>query len=313
MTATIQTRALIDVLIERLLDGYIFPERAAVAARVLWKQHRAGAYPAAARPELCKQLTADLQRATDDKHLRLIWHESSADSQDDSQLIGALRERFRLENHGVRRVDLMSGNVGLLELTAIPELAAAAPTLTAAMLLVQHTEALIIDLRPTLGGSPDAVTFLSSFLFPDGETRLSDIVEGPDGPARQFWTADYLPGPRYLGRPVYALAGPKTFSGGESFAYDLQALGRATIVGEPTGGGAHPSQVVCLAEHIELFLPTARPVSPITGGNWEGVGVQPDIRVPAADALAVAHREALDVIENKFSNPGDRSETKARA
>jgi C-terminal processing protease CtpA/Prc len=205
-----------------------------------------------------------------------------------------------LENHGVRRVDLMSGNVGLIELTAIPELAAAGPTLTAAMLLVQHTAALIIDLRPTLGGSPDAVTFLASFLFADGETRLSDIVEGPTGPARQFWTADYLPGPRYLDRPVYALTGPKTFSGGESFAYDLQALGRATIVGEPTGGGAHPSQVVSLAEHIELFLPTARPVNPITGGNWEGVGVQPDIRVPVADALAVAHREALEAIATQL-------------
>ncbi len=296
MTSTIETPTLIAALIERLLDGYIFPERAEVAARVLWKQHRAGAYPAAAGPGLCEQLTADLHRATGDKHLRLIWHESSAESQDDFHLIGALRARFRLENHGVRRVEMMSGNVGLIELTAIPELAAAGATLTAAMLLVQYTAALIIDLRPTLGGSPDAVTFLASFLFADGETRLSDIVEGPNGPARQFWTAEYLPGPRYLDRPVYALTGPKTFSGGESFAYDLQALGRVTIIGEPTGGGAHPRRVLSLTEHIELSLPTARPVNPITGGNWEGVGVQPDIRVPVHDALAVAHREALSAI-----------------
>jgi C-terminal processing protease CtpA/Prc len=226
----------------------------------------------------------------------LIWHDSAEASRGVVELINELRERFRQENHGVRRVERMSENIGLIELTLIPELSAAGPTLAAAMALVQHTEALIIDLRATAGGSPDAVTFLASFLFPDGETRLSDIIEGPSGPARQCWTAAYLPGPRYLDRPVYVLAGPNTFSGGESLAYDLQALGRATVIGEPTRGGAHPSAIVSLAEHVELRLPIARSVNPITGSNWERVGVQPDIPVPADTALSVAHRQAIDTI-----------------
>ncbi|HTX31222.1 MAG TPA: S41 family peptidase [Solirubrobacteraceae bacterium] len=300
MTTALPT--LIDALIGRLLDGYIFPARSEAAAHLLRSQLEAGAYPPTVGPELCERLSADLLRATDDKHLRLIWHDSAERSQDDVELINELRERFRRENHGVRCVEWMPGNIGVIELTVIPELAFAGPTLAAAMQMVQHTEALILDLRPTIGGSPDAVTFLASFLFPDGETRLSDIVEGPAGPARQFWTAAHLPGPRYLHRDVYALTGPNTFSGGESLAYDLQALGRATIVGEVTRGGAHPSEVVSLAEHVELRLPTARPVSPITGGNWERVGVQPDVRVAASDALAVAYSLALEAIADNSSN-----------
>jgi C-terminal processing protease CtpA/Prc len=300
MTTPSPTPAVLDALISRVLDGYIFPARSAQAERLLRAQLEADAYPPMAGPELCDRVNADLLEATDDKHLRLIWHDSADESQDEAQLINELRERFRRENHGVRRIELMSGNVGRIELTIIPELAASGPTLTAAMQLVQHTDALIIDLRATLGGSPDAVTFLASFLFPDDDTRLSDIVEGPNGPVRQFWTAGYLPGPRYLDRPVYVLTSATTFSGGESLAYDLQALGRATIVGEPTRGGAHPSQVVSLVEHVELRLPTARTVNPITGTNWEGVGVQPDVRVAADEALSVGHRLALDAINQRL-------------
>ncbi len=288
--------AVLDSLIDRLLDSYIFPDRATAAEQLLRARYGAGAYPSVAGPALCDQINADLLEVTDDRHLRLIWHDVADSSQDDADLINELRERFRRENHGVRRTERLPGNVGLIELTLIPELSAAAPTLEAAMRLVEHTEALIIDLRSTLGGSPDAVAFLASFLFPDGETRLSDIVEGPYGPARQFWTAGYLPGPRYLDREVYALTSSHTFSGGEALAYDLQALRRAIIIGEPTRGGAHPSEVVSLAAHIELRLPSARTVSPITGGNWEGVGVQPDIQVAAREALTVAHTGALDAI-----------------
>jgi C-terminal processing protease CtpA/Prc len=106
----------------------------------------------------------------------------------------------------------------------------------------------------------------------------------------EFWTPDALPGPRYLDRPVRALIGPRTFSGGESLAYELRALGRATLVGEPTRGGAHPSTMVALSDRIELRLPVARSVSPVTGGNWEGAGVQPDVHAAEADALEAALR-----------------------
>jgi C-terminal processing protease CtpA/Prc len=197
-------------------------------------------------------------------------------------------ERFRRENHGVRRVELLEQNIGLIALTLLPPAVLAAEKMTAAMTLVQDTDALIIDLRENRGGSPDGVTFFASYFFKDGETRLSDVIEGPSGEPRQFWTLDYVPGKRYLDRPVYALTSAATFSGGEAFAYDLKALGRATVIGEQTRGGAHPSSMVSLAEHVELRLPTARSVNPHTDANWEGVGVEPDVPVPASEALDAA-------------------------
>jgi C-terminal processing protease CtpA/Prc len=103
---------------------------------------------------------------------------------------------------------------------------------------------------------------------------------------------------------VYLLTSARTFSGGEALAYDLQALKRATVVGEVTRGGAHPSLVLSLREQIELRLPVARTVNAVTGGNWEAIGVQPDVAVPAADALKVAYRAALETVAASPEVPG---------
>jgi len=278
---------LVEQLAEQL-DGYIFPDRAERAVELLRARREQGAYAEATGPELCERISADLLEACGDKHLRLIWHDTPLAAPDQAQLHEKLRAQIRSENYGVRRVELCGDNVGLIELTIIPEASSGGSTLAAAMQLVTNTAALIFDLRPTRGGSPEGVAFLCSYLFPDGEVHLSDFVEGPAGPTHQYWTCAYLPGPRYLDRPVYVLTSATTFSGGEALAYDLQALGRAVVVGERTRGGAHPSVMVPLTGQIELRLPVARSVNAVTGANWEGAGVRPDIRASAADALDVA-------------------------
>ncbi len=309
MNHPIEVSALVEAVVERLVDLYIFPERAAQAATLLRANLAAGAYDCSVGSDLCDRLSADLFATCADKHLRLIWHESAQASQDEEHLVAALRERFRLENHGIRRVERLPGNIGTIELTIIPEASVGGPALTAAMQRVLH--ALILDLRGELGGSLDGVAFLCSFLFADGEVHLNDIVEGPRGPTRQYWTASYVPGPRYTDRPVYVLTSASTFSGGEELAYDLQALGRATVVGEVTRGGAHPSVVLSLSEHVELRLPVARAVNPVTGSNWEAVGVQPDLLIPAVDALRVAHRAALETVADNPAVP-EASRAEAR-
>ena len=286
--------SILDLLIGELTERYVFPERARRAAELLSVRNAQGAYDGASGAELCARISQDLFEACADKHLRLIWHEAPIASADEAELVARMREQIRLENHGVRRVEVLPGNVGLVELTIIPEASSGTPALTAAMRLVEHTDALIFDLRETRGGSPDGVVLLTSYLFADGDVHLTDFFEGPCGPPRQFWTYAHLPGPRYLDRAVYVLTSSSTFSGGEAFAYDLQVHARATVVGEVTRGGAHPSMMVPLSDQIELRLPVARPVSAVTGGNWEGVGVIPDVLEVAANALDVAldlHRE----------------------
>lgn len=306
MTASLDAPALIDSIISRLNEAYIFPDRATAADTLLRSKLESGRYDLPVDEALCAIVNEDLLEACADKHLRLIWHETSDGGEaprSDEELIAELREMFRLENHGVRRVERLAGNIGLIELTLIPDANAAGRVIAAAFELVQHASGLILDLRAARGGAPDAVAYLCSFLFADGEVHLSDIVEGPHGPTRQHWTSGYLPGPRYLDRPVFALVSGTTFSGGEALAYDLQALGRAKIVGDVTRGGAHPSTVVSLGENVELRLPIARSINPITGGDWEGVGVIPDVAVPAAEALHVARREILDAVIADVSAP----------
>lgn len=290
----------------RLQESYIFPDRASAAVQLLQSNLDAGKYTSLVDEHLCGLVNDDLLLACADKHLRLIWHQeddAGESPQSDEDLVAGLREMFRVENHGIRRVERLAGNVGLIALTIIPEAATAGDPIAAAMRLVEHTQGLILDLRATRGGAPDGVALLASFLFPDGEVHLSDIIEGPHGPTRQFWTSGYLPGPRYLNRPVFVLVSSATFSGGEALAYDLQALGRVTVVGEVTRGGAHPSTVVFLGDNVELRLPVARTVNPITGTDWEEVGVKPDVAVAADAALYSAHMAILDLLLSRSDAP----------
>lgn len=303
--------ALVEKLIKQLNESYVFPDRSAQAEKLLRLNLAEGSYNLLLGPELCDRLSADLLKASGDKHLRLLWHDSARSSSDEAQLVAELREQFRLANQGIRRVERLLGNIGLIELTIIPEACAAGLPLAAAMQLVQYTHALILDLREAIGGAPDGIAFLCSFFFPDGDVHLSDVVQGPKGPTRQYWTSGYVPGPRYLDRPVFVLTSGRTFSGGEELAYDLKALGRATVVGETTRGGAHPVSIVSLGEHIELRLPVARSVNPVTGNNWEAVGVEPDLRIPASSALHEAVQAALKKIVSDAGLP-DSSRAEAR-
>jgi C-terminal processing protease CtpA/Prc len=170
--------------------------------------------------------------------------------------------------------------------------------------MVAGTEALIIDLRGNHGGSPHGVVFWCSYLFPDADTHLSDIFDASTGETRQFWTLPYVPGLRYLDRPVYLLTSHETFSGGEDLAYSLQAQGRVTVLGEVTGGGAHPTRPVPISATMMMGVPFARSVNPVTGTNWQGTGVVPDVSVPADEAYDVAYGTALrHVLTLDFAPP----------
>jgi C-terminal processing protease CtpA/Prc len=161
------------------------------------------------------------------------------------------------------------------------------------MTVVAHTDALIIDLRHNGGGYPTTATLVESYLF-DQRTHVVDVFWRDGQRTEQFWTQDSVPGLRFGGtKPVWILTSKATFSGAEQFAYDLKNLKRATLVGATTGGGANPGKFVTLDDHFGLVVSTGRAVSPITHGNWEGIGVEPDVGVEAEEALQIAHRLAL--------------------
>jgi Peptidase family S41/N-terminal domain of Peptidase_S41 in eukaryotic IRBP len=214
-----------------------------------------------------------------------------------------MRQRARLDNFGIRRLERLDGNIGYLDLRRVASPESAGPAVAAAMELVAGTYALIIDLQRNGGGSPHGVALWCSYLFPEGPTHFNDIFDAGTGETRQFWSYPYLPGSRYLDRPVYLLTSSRTFSGAEDFCYTLQSLGRAEIIGETTGGGAHLTRPFRISAAVHIGVPHARSVNPVTGTNWQGTGVVPDTPTPADQAYDVAYAKALHHVLETCDRP----------
>jgi C-terminal processing protease CtpA/Prc len=158
---------------------------------------------------------------------------------------------------------------------------------------------MIIDLRSNKGGYGETVALLASYFLPDA-SALSEVRSKDE--LKQMWTSTFVPGPKYLEKPVYVLISKSTFSAPESFAYDLQALKRVTVVGETSRGGANPSLQLLLSDRFGVIIPHAVTRNPITNTNWDGTGVVPDIRATSEQALDVAHLAAARAIAPAHRN-----------
>jgi retinol-binding protein 3 len=293
------TRAtVIDNLLQKLHDHYIFPEVTQQMDAAIRAKAGSGAYDQLTTLEdLCERLTEDLQAVSHDKHLRLFCHAEPEPNDEPDQPTPAQMEQFRLEmrllNFGFARVERLPGNVGYLDLRGFFPASLGGDTAVAAMSLLAHTGALIVDLRRNGGGDPEMIALITSYLF-DQMTNLNNMYWRAGDRTQQFWTLPYVPGQRYgADKPVYVLTSSDTFSGAEEFAYNLKNLKRATIIGEVTGGGAHPVGGFAITPHVGAHIPVGRAINPISGTNWEGIGVAPDIAVPQADALRTAQILAL--------------------
>ncbi|EME98018.1 S41 family peptidase [Streptomyces mobaraensis NBRC 13819 = DSM 40847] len=278
---------LLEAALARITTGYVFPEKTAAIDAAIRRRLDEGAYEDLDVRELCDRVTEDLQSVCPDKHLRLLWVEEPQSMDEEPEDVA--RARFaryaKRNNYGVRRVEQLDDNIGYLDLRMIAPADVGGPAIAAAMQLLAPTAALVIDLRQCRGGAPEGVQLWCSYFFPDDRVHLNDIYERATDSTRQYWTLGHLAAPRYLDRPVTVLTSDTTFSGGEELAYNLKALGRATLIGETTRGGAHPTDRIPVAPHVTVTVPAARSINPVTGANWEGVGVEPDLAVPAGDAL----------------------------
>lgn len=277
-----------------IADQYVFAEAGATIAELLTERLAERRYDQAATAgELADLVTADLQSVNHDKHLRLIHHADEVPDLPSEQMYLAMADKRAASTmDGIRRVERLDGNVALLVIDPILfDAPIAGNSISAALQLVAKADALIIDLRAVRGGDPYTVALICSYLFDGRPVHLLDMHARQGTSLQQFWTLPYVPGPRFGGtKPIRVLTSASTFSGGEELANDLQALGRATIVGERTGGGAHPRIGIRVHPHLELAIPVARPTNPGTDHNWEGTGIVPDIEVPAEAALDAALR-----------------------
>jgi hypothetical protein len=269
-----------------LRQRYIFPEVGEKAAAHIDAALAAGEYDTLSDPaSFAARLDADVSAIAHDKHL----HVNSMSGPPPGPPPGATG--MPTGEGGVVRADRLAGGVGYIEVIGFPPLPGFKPVIDRAMTALKGSKALIIDVRRNGGGDPAAVSYLSSFLVPPGKpTLLNEIVRRvPD--TTNFERIPMMSSPtpvNFAGLPVYVLTSAQTFSGGEGFPYEVQAAGRAKVIGEVTGGGANPTGPVPLGNGLMAMVPFGRAENPITKTNWEGRGVQPDVPVPAADAFKTA-------------------------
>jgi peptidase S41-like protein len=300
--AATRTRV-IDGAIAQLNEFYVFPETAKKMADFVKSKQKKGDYDSITDGDaFAKMLTDNFQEVSHDKHLRVNYNPAPMPDRPEgppnADEVARYRKDMERMNCGFDKVEILSGNVGYLKFNFFPDPDICGPTAVAAMNFLANVDAIIFDLRENGGGDPKMIAFLSTYLFSEA-THLNDLWERKGDVTHQYWTLPYVPGRHLDGKPAFVLTSKETFSGAEEFSYNLKNLKRATIIGETTGGGAHPVSGHRIDAHFMIGVPFARAINPISKTNWEGTGVEPDVKVPAADALATAQKLAAEKLASK--------------
>jgi hypothetical protein len=296
----------------KLAEIYVFPDVAAKAAALLREKLRTGAYDAVSEIEaFARTLTGDLREVAHDKHMGVryaaapSYRDKKENEEEERRRLEVELLNWRLDNFFFKKVEHLDGNVGYLRFDEFVDARYAGDAAVAAMNFLGRCDALIFDLRGNRGGNETMVKLLQGYLFGE-ETHVCDVEVRSEGKTYQSWTPAYVPGPRLDKADVYVLTSRATFSAAEEFAYDLQSRKRATVVGETTGGGGHTVRRVWNGDlKVELAVPNGRAVNPVTGTNWEGKGVAPDVACPADQALDKAYALALAKLHDKAAGTGN--------
>jgi hypothetical protein len=293
--------------ISDLLEAhYVLADKAKSYAEEFRARCASGAYDSSDEAnDFAHRVTADLIAITGDEHLNFrVIVASDVGEKAAGSLHHPIRYyRFRIkENVGFYKLEWIEPRIGYLDLRRFNSFGEARDMALCAMKFLANARAIIIDIRENGGGSGD---YLSSFFLPY-PTQLSGVYSRRDSSLTEIWTRRDIGMEPRTDVPLFVLIGPNTFSAAEYFAYDLKTRKRATLVGEPTKGGAHSVDRFSIDDQFEFYISTARAISPVTGTNWEGTGVIPDIQVPAAAALDTALVEAKKAAQAYGRNEDER-------
>ncbi|HXC44106.1 MAG TPA: S41 family peptidase [Candidatus Dormibacteraeota bacterium] len=295
----------LDGVESNLKESYVYAETAKKMNDDLRERQKRGEFDAVTDGDVfAALLTKDLQAVSHDKHLHVDYSPYKLPNRDNKndeptpEEKEMRRKQAERANCGFVKAEILTGNIGYLKFNffANPEFCGA--TAIAAMNFLAHVNAIIFDLRDNGGGDPDMIALISTYLF-NKPTHLNDLYNRKEDETTQHWTLPYVPGNRLPDAPAFVLTSKMTFSGAEEFSYNLKNLKRATIVGETTGGGAHPVSGHRIDDHFMIGVPFARAVNPVSKTNWEGTGVAPDVPANSAEALDVAEKLATEKIQSK--------------
>ena len=267
---------------------YVYPEIAQKTSDALLAHEKNGDYNAVKDGgAFAELLTKQMRDASQDMHLDMMYSQEPLPEQMQGpgpESMARYREFIEHNNCTFEKVETLPHHIGYLRLNSFPDLSVCEATAKAAMSRLNDADAIIFDLRDNRGGDPNMVMLLAAYLFDHPEYMYSPREDT----TQQSWTRSPVPGNKLADKPVYILTSSSTFSAAEHFSYDLKMLKRATVVGETTGGGAHSGIFHRIDEHFGMGIPEVKPINPFSKSDWAVVGVEPDVKAKAADALETA-------------------------
>jgi len=287
-----ERRNVLNMVIANVRRYYFDHGVARKTADALLTHERSGDYDAvtdgAAFADL---LTRQMRDSSGDMHLTMEYSPDKLPDSPPAQTpadVARLRKYLEGNNCFFSKVEMLPHEIGYLKLDWFAEPSICRSTAVAAMTRLNDAKAIVIDLRDCRGGAPDMVALIASYVFDHPEYWYSPR----SAPTEESWTRSPVPGSKLVDKPVYVLTSGSTWSGAEQFSYDLKMLRRATLVGETTRGGTHAGVFHRIDDHFGIGIPEEKAINPFGKTDWEGVGVEPDVKVKAADALQTAEKLA---------------------
>ena len=294
--------AIIDTVLTCFIVNYVYPEVAADLKDSIDRRNKEGEYSKLTDlKEFLARLSSDIRKITRDKHIGINYIENSEyeKGQRKHSLLSEQLNEKRSKNFNFRKVEWLPGNVGYIRFDIFEDPQFAGETAASAIKFISNCDAIIIDLRYNHGGEEKMVRYLASYFFAE-PTLLNSRYFAKQDSTVQSWTDSYIPGNKLIDKDIYILTSSNTASGAEAFTYILKNYNKATVVGENTSGAAHWAEYFYYSSlKIEIKLPVARPINPVTKTDWEKTGIRPDIEITEHMALDKAYILALEKLIKK--------------
>ena len=284
---------LINSISDSLNKHYIFQDKAENVSRYLQTQLKSNAYNKLLKDpqKLEQKIAKDIRSVYYDPHLRVQFDpgfNAQVAYHPTPEELQQVKKYWKDNNYSFKKLEVLPGNIGYLSFNLfVDEIKAAKSTIKAALTFLANTDAMILDLRENMGGDPKMVSQMESYFFAQ-KTEMNHLINRSNNDTIFMYADPSKTDNLSLSIPVYILTSQHTFSGAEDFCYGMQVAKRALIVGETTGGGAHPQMPFSINQGFVMYIPFARSLNPFTHTDWEGTGVIPDVKISANKALIKA-------------------------